>query len=136
LSRIGEILNFIYSLIFFTLLSTKFQINQEYIYKFLKNAIELGFSFKLNKYVDNYEYHKKAIIKNRLYVYIIISIIILLLILKRTFFGSFKSNLLYWIFFIISILSFIQFIKYNINFFFQFLHLYYYYRYFLKQNYL
>ena len=103
-SRLGGILNFIYSLLFFSVISTKFQINQEYTYKFLKYAIELGLSFKFNKYVENYGYLEKAIINYRLYVYVIISIIILLLMLKRAFFGGFKNNLLYWIFFIISIL--------------------------------
>ena len=103
-NRLGGILDFIYVVLFFSVLSTKFQINNEYTYKFLKYAINLGLSFKSDKYVKNYGYLEKSIINYRLYVYAIISIIILLCMLKRAFFGGFKSNFLFWIFFIISIL--------------------------------
>ena len=103
-SRLGGILDFIYVVLFLSVLSTKFEINQEYTYKFLIYAIDLGLSLKLNKYVKNYGYLEQSIINYRLYVYIILSITILLFMLKRAFFGGFKSNLLFWIFFIISLL--------------------------------
>ena len=102
--RLGEILDLIYVVLFFSVLLTKFQINNEYTYRFLKYAIELGLSFKLNKYVENYGELEKSLTNYRLYAYVIISIIILLFMLKRAFFGGFKSNLFFWIFFIISLL--------------------------------
>ena len=102
--RLGEILNLIYVILFFSVLLTKFHVKDEYTYNFLKNAIELGFSVKFSKYYNNYGYLEKTITDFRLYIYIILSIIILLFMIKRAFFGGFKYTWLFWIFFIISIL--------------------------------
>ena len=93
------ILNFIYVILLFSTLLTKFQINQEYAYRFLKFAIERGFSFKNDKYIESFGELEKNIINYRLYAYILISILILLFMLKRAFFGGFKYNILHWIFF-------------------------------------
>ena len=103
-SRLGGILNLIYVVLFFSVILTKFHVKDEYAYNFLKYAIELGISIKLSKYYNNYGSLEKTITDYRLYVYIIISIIILLLMLKRAFFGGFKYSWIFWIFFIISIL--------------------------------
>ena len=104
------ILNLIYVILFFSILLTKFQINQEYAYRFLKFAIERGFSFKNDKYIESFGELEKNIINYRLYAYILISILILLFMLKRAFFGGFKYKILHWIFFLVSIL----FILYNL----------------------
>ena len=103
-NRLRVIFDLIYVVLFFTIVMTKFQISQEYVYRFLKYAIDLGFSFKFDEKIKKYGELENAIIKYRFYVYIIISFIILLCMLKRAFFGGFKNNLLFLIFFIISIL--------------------------------
>ena len=64
------ILNLIYVILFFSILLTKFQINQEYAYRFLKFAIERGFSFKNDKYIKSFGELEKNIINYRLYAYI------------------------------------------------------------------
>jgi hypothetical protein len=103
-SRLGGILNLIYVVLFFSVILTKFHVKDEYSYKLLKYAIELGISVPFSKYYNNYGYWEKTITDYRLYVYVIISIIILLFMLKRAFFGGFKYSWIFWIFFIISIL--------------------------------
>ena len=103
-SRLGGILDLIYVVLFFSVILTKFNVKDEYEYNFIKYAIELGISVKFSKYYNNYGYLEKTISDFRLYAYIIISIIILLLMLKRAFFGGFKYSWVFWIFFITSIL--------------------------------
>ena len=103
-SRLGGILNLIYVVLFFSVILTKFHAKDEYAYNFLKYAIELGISVPFSKYYNNYGYLEKTISDFRLYAYIIISIIILLFMLKRAFFGGFKYSWEFLIFFITSIL--------------------------------
>ena len=102
--RLGGILNLIYVILFFSILLTKFQINDEYTYRFIKYAIELGLNFISSKYFEKYGNLEKAITYYRLCTYVIISIIILVFMLKRAFLGGIKNNTFFLVAFIVSIL--------------------------------
>ena len=103
-NRLRVIFNLIYVVIFFSIILTKFQIHQEYIYIFLIYYIDLGFAFKYDKNIKKYGELAKSIIYYRLYIYIIISIVLLICMLKRAFFGGFKYKIIFGVFFILSIL--------------------------------
>ena len=102
--RLGVISDLTYVLLFFSVILIKFQINQEYSYRFLKYAIELGFSFRYSGYVENFGALEKAITYYRLCCYTIVYIVILITKLKRAFFGGIKKNFIFLIFFIVLIL--------------------------------
>ena len=103
-SRLGSLLDLIYVILFFLVLLTKFHVKDEYTYQFLKYAIELGYSISFSKYYEIYGNLEKNITELRIYVYLLITIILLLFMIKRAFFGGFKRNGIFWIFFIISLL--------------------------------
>ena len=111
---LGDILKNIFYNAFFIYLPTRFHANSYTAYKDIKLALGFGQSVKFVKIFKIYGNFENLVTESRFYIYLVISILLLLFQLKRVYFGGTSKKILIILHFIFSILLIIIDVAYII----------------------
>ena len=92
--RLEYMLKNIFFILFFLIFLTKLQVRDEFIYKYYRHLIELGYRTAFYSIFDSFGEWNMNSTNILLIIYIILGIIILILLFIRAFFGGFANEFL------------------------------------------